>query len=47
MKKFAKIMSSPNMKLASLRDVNTLPKYQYQSVVIDEDLKVLLKNKKY
>ena len=47
MKKFAKVMSSPNMKLASLRDINTLPKYQYQSVVIDDDIKVLLKNKKY
>ena len=47
MKKFAKIISAPDMKQASIRDVNKLPNYQYQSVVIDEDIKVLLKNKKY
>ena len=47
MKKFAKIISSPNMKAAAIRNMEVLPKYQYQSVVIDEDIKVLLKGKKY
>ena len=47
MKKFAKILSSPNMKQASIRDLSVTPNYQYESVVIDEDIKVLLKNKKY
>lgn len=47
MKKFAKILSSPNMKQASIRDLSVTPNYQYESVVIDEDIKVILKNKKY
>ena len=47
MKKFAKIISSPNMKQASIRDLSVTPNYQYESVVVDEDIKVLLKNKKY
>ena len=47
MKKFAKIVSSPNMKLAAVRNIEVLPKYQYQSVVIDEDIKKMLAGKKY
>ena len=47
MKKFAKIISSPNMKLAAIRNKEVLPEYQYQSVVIDEYLKTAMKGKKY
>ena len=47
MKKFAKVISAPNMKQASIRDMSILPNYQYQSVVVEDDLKDLLKNKKY
>ena len=47
MKKFAKIISSPNMKLAAIRNKDELPKYEYQSVIIDEDISKLLKGKKY
>ena len=47
MKKFAKIISSPNMKLAAIRNKEVLPEYQYQSVVIDEDLRKMLSGKKY
>ena len=47
MKKFAKIISSPNMKLAAVRNKEVLPEYQYQSVVVDEDLKKMLTGKKY
>ena len=47
MKKFAKIISSPDMKQAAIRNMDVLPKYQYQSVVIDEDVKNILKGKRY
>ena len=47
MKKFAKIISSPNMKLAAIRNKEVLPEYQYQSVVVDEDLRKMLSGKKY
>ena len=47
MKKFAKIISSPDMKQAAVRNMEVLPKYQYQSVVIDEDIKGFLKGKNY
>ncbi|MBQ8205898.1 MAG: tRNA (N6-isopentenyl adenosine(37)-C2)-methylthiotransferase MiaB [Bacilli bacterium] len=47
MKKFAKIISSPDMKQAAVRNMEVLPKYQYQSVVIDEDIKGVLKGKNY
>ena len=47
MKKFAKIISSPDMKQAAVRNMEVLPKYQYQSVVIDEDIKGVLRGKNY
>mgnify|MGYP003320655496 CR=1 FL=1 len=42
MKKFAKIISSPDMKQAAIRNMEVLPKYQYKSVIIDEDIKNVL-----
>ena len=39
MKKFAKVISTPDMKQAAVRNMQELPKYQYQSVVIDDDFK--------
>ena len=39
MKKFAKVVSLPNMKLAAIRNKEVLPQYQYQSVVVDDDIK--------
>lgn len=47
MKKFARVLSSPNMKDAAVRDVNTVPQYQYDSVKIDEDIKNIGINRKY
>ena len=47
MKKFSKIISSPSLKLAAVRNKDILPKYQYQSVVIDEDIKNIGKGKNY
>ena len=47
MKKFVKVLSSPNMKAAAQRNMDVLPQYQYQSVVIDEYLKTAMKGKKY
>ena len=47
MKKFAKIISSPNMKLAAIRNKEVLPEYQYQSVVVDDDIKDYGKGKHY
>ena len=47
MKKFIKVLSSPNMKAAAQRNMEVLPQYQYQSVVIDEYLKTAMKGKKY
>ena len=46
MKKFIKVLSSPNMKAAAQRNMEVLPQYQYQSVVIDEYLKTAMKGKK-
>ena len=47
MKKFAKIISSPDMKQAAIRNMEVLPKYQYKSVIIDEDIKNVLTGKNY
>ena len=47
MKKFAKIISSPDLKKASARDLNEKPKYDYEDIQIDDSLKDLLKNKRY
>lgn len=47
MKKFAKVLSSPNLKLAAIRNKDVLPKYQYNSVVIDEDIANIGVNRKY
>ncbi|MCI5745032.1 MAG: tRNA (N6-isopentenyl adenosine(37)-C2)-methylthiotransferase MiaB [Erysipelotrichaceae bacterium] len=47
MKKFAKVVSSPNMKMAAVRELNVAPNYQYNSVIIDEDIKDFGLNKKY
>lgn len=47
MKKFSKIISSPSLKLAAVRDKDILPKYQYQSVIIDEDIKNIGHGKHY
>ena len=47
MKKFAKVVSLPNMKLAAIRNKEVLPQYQYQSVVVDDDIKDYGKGKHY
>lgn len=47
MKKFANVISSPNMKLAAMRNMDELPKYEYQSVIMDEETKNIGKGKKY
>ena len=39
MKKYTNIISSPNMKLAAVRDLKKNPEYEYNSVVIPEDFK--------
>lgn len=46
MKKFAKIISTPNMKQASSRDINVKPQVIYESVEIPEDIKDIGKGKK-
>ena len=47
MKKYTNIISSPNMKLAAVRDLKKNPEYEYNSVVIPEDFKSYGANKKY
>ncbi len=47
MKKYTNIISSPNMKLAAVRDLKKNPEYEYNSVVIPEDFKNYGVNKKY
>jgi len=47
MKKLVKIISSPNLKNAAIRNINELPKYEYNSVVIDDFIKDYGKGKSY
>ncbi len=47
MKKIAKVISTPDFTKAAIRNLKSLPEYQYESVQIPEDIKNIGENKKY